>query len=265
LFPNSHAIQQWCLNIDSYQAMNKSTLSIILLLTIQTAMAQVEELEGFDLIWKGPLKVRQDYTREIFNGIGGHFTIKDYYSDGGYQMIGDYQSVDPEIEDGDFLFFYPNGHISHKGQYKNGELTGDWYIYNVAGELIKTINYDFDMNETHTPSHDLYDIDEIAEFIGRDFTIETEKVTDLKEYFASEIVYPPRAYKYFLQGKVYVQFMINEDGSISNALVVLTHDKDLDKEALRIIRNMPYWKPARKDGQPVPMAYTCPVVFTIKD
>ena len=202
-------------------------------------MAQVEELEGFDLVWKGPLKVRQDYTREIFNGIGGHFTIKDYYSDGGYQMIGDYQSFDPEIEDGDFLFFYPNGHISHKGQYKNGELIGDWYIYNVAGKLIKTINYDFDMNEAKIPSPETSDIDEVAEFVGM----------DLKAYLASEIVYPPRAYKYYVQGRVYVQFVINEDGSISNALVVIGLDKDLDKEALRIIRNMPDWKPASKDGR----------------
>jgi protein TonB len=255
LSPDSHAMLQWFLNIDSYQAMIKSTLTIVLLLTIQTAMAQVEELEGFDLVWKGPLQNHQDYTREIFNGIGGHLTIKDYYSDGGYQMIGDYQSVDPEIEDGDFLFFYPNGHISHKGQYKNGELTGDWYIYNVAGELINTINYDFDMNETKIPSPESSDIDVVAEFVGK----------DLKAYLNSEMVYPPRAYKYYVQGSVYVQFVINEDGGISNALLVRGLDKDLDKEALRIIRNMPDWKPARKDGEPVRMSYTCPVVFTVGD
>jgi TonB family protein len=225
----------------------------------------VEELEGFELIWKGPLKVRQNYTREIFNGVAGHFTVKDYYNDGVYQMIGDYQSFDPEIEDGDFLFFHSNGQISHQGCYRNGELVGDWSIYNKAGELIEKINYDFDINETKKPSPNNSDIDEMAEFVGKDFTNETEKITDLSEYLASEIVYPPRAYKYYVQGKVYVQCMINEDGSISNALVVRTLDKDLDKEALRIIRNMPNWKPAKNNGEPVSIAYTCPVVFTIKD
>jgi hypothetical protein len=98
-----------------------------------------------------------------------------------------------------------------------------------AGELIDKINYDFDINETNKPSHDNNDIDVMPEFVGKDFTIETEKVTDFREYLASEIVYPPRAYKYYVQGKVYVQFLINEDGSISNALVVRTLDKDLDK------------------------------------
>ena len=245
--------------------MIKHTFIILLLFSIQLTYGQVEELEGFDLIWKGPLKVNQNYNREIFNGIAGHFTVRDYYSDGGYQMIGDYQSVDPEIEDGDFLFFHANGHISHKGSYKNGELVGDWYIYNIAAELIEKINYDFDINETSVPSPETNDIDAMAEFVDKDFNIETEKTADLKEYLASEIVYPPRAYKYKIQGRVYVQFMINEDGSISNALVVRTLDKDLDKEALRIIRNMPAWKPAKNDGKSVLMVYTCPVVFTIKD
>ena len=235
--------------------MIKNTFTILLLFSIQLAIGQVEELEGFELIWKGPLKVRQDYTREIFNGVAGHFTVKDYYSNSVYQMIGDYLSIEPEIEDGDFLFFHSNGQISHKGCYKNGELVGDWSIYNRAGELIDKINYDFDINETNIPSPETSDIDVVAEFVGKDLT----------KYLASEIVYPPRAYKYHVQGRVYVQFMINEDGSISNAIVVRTLDKDLDKEALRIIRNMPNWKPARHDGEPVPMACTCPVVFTTKD
>ncbi len=235
--------------------MIKQAFIILLLFSTQLTHSQVEELEGFELIWKGPLEVNQNYTREIHNGVGGHFTVRDYYNDGGYQMIGDYKSVDPEIEDGDFLFFHTNGQISHKGCYKNGELVGDWDIYNRAGELIDKINYDFDINETDKPSHDTDDIGVIAEFVGNDF----------KTYLASNIVYPPRAYKYHVQGKVYVQFMINEDGSISNALVVRGLDKDLDKEALRVIRNMQNWKPARKDGVSVPMACTYPVAFTIKD
>ena len=120
---------------------------------------------------------------------------------------------------------------------------------------MEIVNYDFDINETNKLSPETGDIDVIAEFAGNDF----------KAYLASEIVYPPRAYKYLVQGKVYVQFMINVDGSLSNPIVVRGLDKDLDKEALRIIRNIPDWKPARKDGEPVLMTYTCPVVFTIKE
>jgi antitoxin component YwqK of YwqJK toxin-antitoxin module len=47
-------------------------------------------------------------------------------------MIGDYQSVDPEIEDGDFLFFHSNGQISHKGCYKNGEPVPISYTFPVV-------------------------------------------------------------------------------------------------------------------------------------
>ena len=235
--------------------MIRNTFTILLLFSIQLCMGQPEELEGFELIWKGPLEVNQHYTREIHNSVGGHFTVRDYYIGGAYQMVGEYQSVDPEIEDGDFLFFHTNGQISHKGSYKDGELTGDWSIYNRAGELIKEINYDFDNDETKKPSPETTDVDLMAEFAGNDLT----------GHLASELVYPPRAHKYLIEGKVYVQFLINEDGSVSNELVVRGLDKDLDKEALRVIRNMPDWRPARKDGETVPMVYTCPVKFTLKD
>jgi len=245
--------------------MIKKIFSILLFLPLQLIMGQNKELEGFKLIWKGITNTSPNCTREIFNDAAGHFIVKDYYNDGGCQMIGNYLSVDPEIEDGDFLFFYSNGQISQKGCYKHGELVGDWYIYNKAGELIKIINYDFDLNITDRPILDSSEVDVMAEFTGKDFTIETEKIIDLREYLTSEIVYPQRAYKYHIQGKVYVNFKINEDGSISDALVVRKLDKDLDKEALRIIKNMPSWTPAKKDNKPVSIRYTCPVVFNIND
>lgn len=235
--------------------MIKNTFTILLLFSIQSTMGQPEELEGFELIWKGPLEVNQNYIREIHNSVGGHFTVRDYYIGGAYQMVGEYLSVDPEIEDGDFLFFHTNGQISHKGSYKNGELVGDWFIYDRSGNIRKVVNYDFDIKEPDQPSHDEGEIGEQAAFAGK----------NLKVYLASETVYPPRPYKYNIQGKVYVQFRVNEDGIISNALVVRGLDKDLDKEALRVIRNMPDWNPARKDGVPVPMAVTCPVVFKVEN
>jgi TonB family protein len=180
-------------------------------------------------------------------------------------MKGEYRSIDPLIEDGEFIFFHWNGHISHKGNYKDGELVGDWLIYNEAGDLIRTINYDFEVNETAEPGYESGEYDQVAEFIGIEYSIETDETVDLQDFLATEIVYPPMAFKYNIQGKVYVHFMINEDGSVSDALVVRTLHKDLDKEALRIIRNMPVWKPAIKEGKPARIAYTFPVVFSLED
>jgi TonB family protein len=228
-------------------------------------MGQPEELEGFDLVWKGTIEGRESYTREIRTSLARRYTVWDYLANESYQMKGEYRSIDPLIEDGEFLFFHWNGQLSHKGSYKDGELVGDWLIYNEAGELIRTINYDFEVNETARPDHESEDCDRMAEFIGKDYSVETDKAVDLHDFLAAEIVYPPMAAKYNIQGKVYVQFMINEDGSVSDALVVRTLHKDLDKEALRVVRNMPAWKPAVKEGKPVRTAYTCPIAFSMED
>jgi len=234
--------------------MIKSIFSIILLFLAQITIAQIEELEGFELIWKGPVPGGEDYTREIFNDVAGHFTVRDYYINGFYQMIGTYRSIDPEIEDGDFLFFHSNGQISHQGKYENGQLVGDWLIYDRSGELIKNINYDFKVDtwigDTTCTAHD-----EAVDLSGK----------DLSEYIASEMVYPPRAYKYNIQGTVAIQIRINKDGSVSKPGVTTTRDKDLDKEALRIISTIPDWKPFMHEGKPVAAYYSCDVMFIIDD
>ena len=61
--------------------------------------------------------------------------------------------------------------------------------------------------------------------------------------------------------RVIVQFVVNKDGSISNAKVVRSVDPDLDKEALRVINSMPQWKPGMQKGEPVSVKYTVPIVF----
>jgi protein TonB len=59
-----------------------------------------------------------------------------------------------------------------------------------------------------------------------------------------------------------VQYVINEDGSISDAHIIRGIDPQLDKEALRIINSMPTWKPGMQDGKPVKTRWNTPVSFT---
>ena len=75
------------------------------------------------------------------------------------------------------------------------------------------------------------------------------------------IKYPTKAIESKIQGRVIVQFVVNKDGSISNAKIVRSVDPDLDKEALRVINSMPQWKPGMQKGEPVSVKYTVPIVF----
>ena len=66
-------------------------------------------------------------------------------------------------------------------------------------------------------------------------------------------------------GRVIVQFVIGKDGTVKDPKVVRGIDPELDEEALRLVRNMPKWKPGKQMGESVEVRYTLPVSFTQDD
>ena len=67
-----------------------------------------------------------------------------------------------------------------------------------------------------------------------------------------------------MQGKVSVKFVIEKDGSIADPVVVRGVAPYLDKEALRVVKSMPKWKPGKQRGKPVRLSYTVPVIFKLQ-
>ena len=86
----------------------------------------------------------------------------------------------------------------------------------------------------------------------------------LMKYLESHINYPPEAAKNNVQGHVIVQFVVKKDGSIGEVKVVRSLEKDLDKEAIRVIKSLPNFTPGRQDGKAVSVWYTLPVSFKLK-
>ena len=82
-----------------------------------------------------------------------------------------------------------------------------------------------------------------------------------QEFLSKELHYPEAALRQGLSGRVYVRFIITEAGHIQDAEVVKGLGGGLDEEALRLIRIMPWWTPARIGGQPVRLSYTMPIIF----
>ncbi|MBO7133900.1 MAG: energy transducer TonB [Bacteroidales bacterium] len=83
----------------------------------------------------------------------------------------------------------------------------------------------------------------------------------LAKYLSENIKYPKKALKNGITGKVFVQFVIDKSGKVTNVVAVRGVEKSLDKEAVRVIKAMPKWKPGKKDGQPVNVKYTIPINF----
>ncbi|HEY3372110.1 MAG TPA: M56 family metallopeptidase [Prolixibacteraceae bacterium] len=85
----------------------------------------------------------------------------------------------------------------------------------------------------------------------------------LRKYLRDSIHYPKEATAKGIQGKVFVNFIVDKEGRILNAKVVKSVDPTLDAEALRVIRLMPNWIPGKEKGVPVSVSYTVPINFVL--
>ncbi len=86
----------------------------------------------------------------------------------------------------------------------------------------------------------------------------------MMKYLAENIKYPMIAQENGIQGRVICQFVVNKDGSIVDINVVRSVDPSLDKEAIRVIKSMPKWKPGMQRGKAVRVKFTLPVVFRLQ-
>lgn len=83
------------------------------------------------------------------------------------------------------------------------------------------------------------------------------------KFLSNNIKYPQISQENGVQGRVIVQFVVNADGTIVDPVVVRGVDPYLDKEALRVIKLMPKWKPGKQRGKAVRVRYTQPVLFRL--
>lgn len=86
---------------------------------------------------------------------------------------------------------------------------------------------------------------------------------DLNKYLSDNIHYPEAALKNNQEGKVVVEFVVNDDGTVSDANILRSASPELNAEAIRVIMAMPKWKPGRQNGQLVNVLYVLPINFTI--
>lgn len=86
----------------------------------------------------------------------------------------------------------------------------------------------------------------------------------LMNYFARNIRYPVICAELNVQGKVYVGFVVDKDGSVTDVKVLRSPDANLSKEALRVVSLMPKWKPGKQGGKAVKVSYTVPVNFKLQ-
>ena len=111
--------------------------------------------------------------------------------------------------------------------------------------------------ESADKSQKVFDVvDEMPEFPGGS--------NAMFEYIAKNVKYPAEAEKAGIVGRVIATFVVDKDGSISNAKVVRSVHPALDAEALRLIKGMPKWTPGKQNGEAVSVKFTVPISFHLQ-
>ena len=86
----------------------------------------------------------------------------------------------------------------------------------------------------------------------------------LTDYLTKNIKYPQMARESGIQGRVFVNFVVEPDGSVSNINVMRSLGGGCDEEAVRVVKNMPKWKPGRQRGKAVRVSYILPIMFKLQ-
>jgi len=98
-------------------------------------------------------------------------------------------------------------------------------------------------------------VENMPEFPGGDL--------GLMKYIQKNVKYPAIAKEYNITGKVYVSFIVDRSGSVTNVKIVRGVDKNLDAEAMRIVKSLPRYTPGRQRGKAVRVMFTIPINFTL--
>ncbi len=105
-----------------------------------------------------------------------------------------------------------------------------------------------------SPDAFLFIVENMPEFEGKG-------LEHARSYLQSQVKYPEAAKANGINGKVYISFVVNSDGKVENVKVVRGLEPSLDKEAVRVVSEMPKWTPGTQTGKAVNVAFTIPIKF----
>lgn len=138
-------------------------------------------------------------------------------------------------------------------------------------ELVNDIEIDANANEETVIEIYVPDLieepeipDDIVVKVPEVFPRFPEGIPGLKAYLGDNVNYPKLAKQLNIQGTVYVGFIVEKDGSISQVEILRSIGGGCDEEAIRVVQNMPQWSPGRQMNKPVRVSFTLPIKFTLR-
>lgn len=141
-------------------------------------------------------------------------------------------------------------------------------IYEKSNEATEETDFADDVNESDYSSDETALNEESSYSDGNSINDREEVMPEfpggpqaLMDYLKANVIFPKIAEEEGIQGKVVVSYVIDVDGSVTDVQVVQSVHPALDKEAMRVVKNMPKWIPGKQDGKAVQVKYSLPINF----
>ncbi|MES1222888.1 MAG: energy transducer TonB [Bacteroidota bacterium] len=182
-----------------------------------------------------------------------------------------YKDEKGQLANGHFSYYNKKGAIDSTGNYINGLQDGSWYFINDTGRYYLQKDYKAGLI---VATKDFLKLDSIEKAKNDTAKKNPEKIEieslfpgGIKKwisYLSENMVYPDRALKNNIQGKVVIQFIVDKDGIVISPEIALSVEYSLDQEALRLIKASPAWAPAEQNGKKVKSYKKQPISFKFK-
>jgi len=156
-------------------------------------------------------------------------------------------------------YFYDGNHFSYDLSIGVWFFTHQekYYLYDIRIINVREcfVNITYVPGESNEPEI-FFIVEEQPEFPGG--------IDSLKNFISTNLQYPQQAREKGIQGRVFVNFVIDDKGNIINIKILSGVDPLLDAEAIRIVQSMPKWKPGKQRGKPVYVSFNLPITFKIE-
>ena len=224
--------------------MKKSTLTILILLITTICYAQTSETKYFNSKWleKEVLENKAKFSQTITQNVDG--------------------TVTTEVRD------LKKNTIVSSETFKGNEPYGIWKIGNGNGYNI--YDYNFPLIYSYEKCNDTLPINTINYFednesLGYKAPIISKGELTFYQWIGNNMIYPKRAHENGIQGKVYLKFTITKEGTIENVVVMRSVDILLDKEAVRVLRELKFSSPPTLNGQACSFrCFTLPIAYSLR-
>ncbi|MDF2438992.1 MAG: hypothetical protein K0Q95_3368 [Bacteroidota bacterium] len=246
----------------------KNLILLSILLIVKPAFAQFDTT-FYNQDWIKCTSKSEAVFYRVVEKQGDLFLIKDMYlKTNTPQMIALCgNATEPLVKEGKCTYFSAEGIKVEEGTYKANRKTGIWVTWYDGGKDSSVINYRenaepeylrISNKQSVSPDGQVYTIVEsMPSFPGG------EKA--MADFLRKNIFYPMKEMNKGITGTCYVTFIVDTDGSIINPRIRrgVPNGEGCDKEALRVVRMMPKWKPGTQNGKLVKVEFNLPIKFSL--